>query len=487
MLSGWGAISLVILLNIIVTPIVLNNVGKELYGIWFLIFNIISYFYLADFGITSAITRLYAKYKVIGEKKVQQLISASYLLVVGLDVLLVLLLYFSQNNISEYLEIKEKNLTIFRLLFLVALFEFGTQFILRVNIGILKGMHKIDIAYNLEALTALIRLSSILILLVVDSFSIFSFALSYSLSKIIADSISIFYISSNLNNIEWSYNKYIFKELFDLGSSSLVTSITSTIFSSLPLLLFGKFFGVEKVFIYAVPFAVMILLSRLINVIYHGVTPRASELKTLNDENEIYKISSFGVKFSVLISFFSLSFFIIFGKEVLLLWLGNETLNGNDFVYIYNILILLLTYLSLTVFQKINILIYRSTGIHWIVTLESITSMIMLLTISYILLDMLNMYVFAVSMICVGIFKYLYYQFSGKSKVKTYSLPVPILMMLLVFIGSIYFINLFLLISILFKFLLFILSSMLFILYVYFKLFNEYERHEIKSQLAKLK
>lgn len=316
--SGWGAIGLVIILNIIVTPVVLNNAGKELYGLWFLIFNIISYFYLADFGITNAITRLYAKYKVLDKEKIQQLISTSYILVLSLDILLIWLLYFFQDSIFTYLEIDEKNLRIFSLLFLVAIFELGTQFILRVNIGILKGMHKIDIAYNLEALTAILRLVSIFILLITDSFSIFNFALAYSLSKIIADSISIFFIYKDLKNIKWLINKDVFKELFDLGSSSLVISIAGTLFSSLPILLFGKFFGVENVFIYSIPFAVMIILSRLINVIYHGVTPRASELKSLNSEDEIYKISSFGVKFSVLISFIFLSFLLFLVKKYLI-------------------------------------------------------------------------------------------------------------------------------------------------------------------------
>ena len=309
----------------------------------------------------------------------------------------------------------------------------------------------------------------------------------YSFSKVFSDSISFYFLTRIFKKIKFKIDFYILKDLIDNSSSTLLTSISATIYNSLPLLLFGKIFGVDRVFLYSIPFAVMIIMSRLINVIYAGFTPRAAELKAMDNDDEIHKISNYGVKISVLTGVLSLSFFIIFGLEVFELWLGNKVLTTMDFHLIYNIFILLLTYLTIANFQNANIVIYQAAGLHWYVSFETVTSAILLLFLSYMFIDELNEYAFAVSMICVGIFKYLYYQFSGKSKIRTYSLSVPILMMLFVFIGSIYIINLFLLTSILFKFLLFILSSMLFILYVYLKLFNEYERHEIKIQLAKLK
>ena len=485
--SGYGAILLAIIVNIILVPIVLNNIGKELYGLWFLIFNIISYFYLADFGVTNAITRLYSKYKTIGEEQVYKLLSTAYILVFTLDLLVILLILFFEKNIIDFLEIESHNLEIFGLLFIIAIIELFSQFILRVNIGIIKGDHNYNIAYNLESLTSILRILSLYFLIYTENFTVINFAFLYSFSKVFSDSISFYFLTRIFKKIKFKIDFYILKDLIDNSSSTLLTSISATIYNSLPLLLFGKIFGVDRVFLYSIPFAVMIIMSRLINVIYAGFTPRAAELKAMDNDDEIHKISNYGVKISVLTGVLSLSFFIIFGLEVFELWLGNKVLTTMDFHLIYNIFILLLTYLTIANFQNANIVIYQAAGLHWYVSFETVTSAILLLFLSYMFIDELNEYAFAVSMICVGTFKYLYYQFSGKSKIRTYSLSVPILMMLFVFIGSIYIINLFLLTSILFKFLLFILSSMLFILYVYLKLFNEYERHEIKIQLAKLK
>jgi O-antigen/teichoic acid export membrane protein len=483
MLSGYGAIVLGVIVNIFLLPVVLNNVGKELYGLWFLIFNITSYFYLADFGITNAITRLFAKYKVLGQDKVKNLLSTAYIIIFVLDLFILLLILLFKQNIIQYLGIDNRNLEIFSLLFIIAVIELLSQFILRVNFGIIKGKHHYNIAYNLEALTSILRLLSIFILTITDNFTIVNFALLYSLSKILSDSISFYFLKSEFKSLKFKTDFTILKDLINNASSTLLTSIASTAYNSLPLLLFGKVFGLEKVFLYSIPFAIMIVMSRLINVVYAGFTPRASELKALNDDEEIYKISNYGIKISLILGITSLSFFIIFGFDIFVLWLGDKVLTIADFNMIYNIFILLLTYLTIANFQKVNIVIYQAAGLHWYVTFETITSAILLLLLSYLLFDIFGMYVFAVSMICVSLYKYIYYQFRGRKKIKTYSLSLPILMLSSVFIGIIFIINLLFLKAISFKFLFFLLMISIFILFVYLRLFDKEEQNQIKRQL----
>lgn len=486
MLSGYSAIFLGIIVNILLLPTVLNNVGKELYGLWFLIFNIISYFYLADFGITNAIIRLFAKYKVLGQEKVKNLLSTAYIVIFGLDLLIVLFVFVFENNIIQYLDIDNKNLEIFSLLFIIAVVELLSQFVLRVNIGIIKGKHYYNIAYNLEALTSILRLLSIFMLIATDNFTIINFALLYSLSKILSDSISFYYLKSEFNSLRFKIDFTILKDLINNASSTLMTSIAATAYNSLPLLLFGKFFGIEKVFLYSIPFAIMIVISRLINVIYAGFTPKASELKALKNENEIYKISNYGIKISLILGIASLIFFIIFGLDIFIMWLGDKVITINDFNMIYNIFILLLIYLTIANFQNVNIVIYQAAGLHWYVTFETITSAILLLSLSSLLLDVFGMYTFAVSMIFVSLFKYSYYQLRGREKIKTYSLSFPILILSSIFIGVIFIVNV-LIKTILFKSLFFLLIISAFILYVFLILFSEDEQNQIKNQLVKIK
>jgi len=428
--SGWLAILLVVVTNIVITPVLLNSLGKEIYGIWFLIFNFLAYFYLTDFGITNAITRLYAKYKVDPDYDPAKLVSTAYVLVFIIDVILLFTLLTFKDDIYSFLGIKSQFYRIFTLLFYVGLFELMTQFILRVNIGILKGFHKYDIAYRFEGLAAGLRLVAVVVLLYLDAFDVVLFAALYSGLKVLSDAISFHYLREELKKFKFNFDKRSFTDLFDVGTSSLLTSVAGTLLNSLPILLFGKFFGVEKVFLYTVPFAISIILMRFINAVYHGVTPKAAELKALKEEGEIFSISSLGVKFAALLCFCVLLFFIVFGEELITLWLGTSVVNKHDIEMIHNILLVLLCFVLLETVQKVNIFIYKSVGLHWLVSLEVVCSVVVFYLVSVGFFEYAQELIFALALFSVGCFKYCYYRMVGRQQIKTFSLPFILILLI---------------------------------------------------------
>lgn len=422
--SGWSAIFLMTIVGILLTPTILNQYGKEVYGIWFLIFNFIAYFYLVDFGFTSAITRLFASYNADKNFNTIKLISTAYLTIILIDIFLFVALLTFKDSVFSFLNIKHELYRLFTLLFYVGIFELVTQLVLRVNIGILKGLHRFDVAYRLEGMTAILRLVLVFWLLFIDTFDIVFFALIYSGSKIISDLISFAYIKEQLKGLMLTFDKQSFKDLIDLGSSSFLNSLAGVLLNSLPLLLFGRFFGVEEVFLYSIPFAVSIILTRFINAIYHGLTPKAAELQVFGERQKIFEISSFSVKTATLICFCALSFFIIFGEGVLYIWLGTGVLQSEEIKTMHKILLILLGFIFFETSQKPNIFVYKSVGLHWIVTTETFCSVIIFYISSICLYDSTGKMVFAWALLLVGVFKYCFYKFIGRVKVKTYSLPL---------------------------------------------------------------
>ena len=483
--SGWLSILLIAGVNIIVTPVLLNELGKELYGLWFIVFNLLTYFYIADFGVTSAITRLYAKYKISSPNNIRELISTSYILVICIDALSILFIFLYSDDIFNYLEINDKYYKIYSFLILVAIFELGTQFILRVNIGILKGLHRYDTAYKLESFSAVLRLSLVFLLLTLDSFDVYSFAIVYSGSKIVADSLSIYFVKNTLKEFRLIVDKKVVKELLDIGSSSIISSVASTLMNSLPILLFGKFFGIESIFLYSIPFAIMIILTRLTNSIYHGLTPRSSELKAMNNLTEIHKISSFSIKVAITIGFLFLSFFSIFGDSLMHYWLGNETLLESDFIVMNNIFLILLVYLFMETIVKANVFIYKATGLHWAVTIESVLSVFIMYISSYTLYDLLHEYVFSVALLFVGVFKFIYYKLVARNRIDTYSISVGVLIINTLYIIVLFLINNTLNLALLSQTIFWFLSITLYFVAVYAYLFSSNEAEKIKTNFLK--
>ena len=147
-----------------------------------------------------------------------------------------------------------------------------------MNIGILKGNQRYDKAYNLESVGTISKLIILLSLVFIDFLNIYTFAISYSIIKFISDSLSFYFVRDEIKKIKLVFDKKIFFEIFDLGSSSVFNSLINILINSFPILLFGKLFGIKNVILISIPFSLITLISRLINTIYNGVNPKASEL-----------------------------------------------------------------------------------------------------------------------------------------------------------------------------------------------------------------
>ena len=147
---------------------------------------------------------------------------------------------------------------------------------------------------------------------------------------------------------------------------------------------------------------------------------------------------------------------------------------------------MLLIFLTIANLQNVNIVIYQAAGFHWYVTLETIISAIFLLSLGIFFTDIFEVYAFAIAMIFVGIFKYLFYKFSKKSKFQTFTVSIPFVFFIFLYIIFIYFSNMFI-ISIFFKLILFIVGLLIIETIIYYRLFNNNERLQMFNQIKKVK
>jgi len=486
--SGWISISIVASVNIVLTPILLEELGKSAYGIWLIVFNILSYLYLSDFGITNSITRLYSKYSMSDPSRLEKLVSTSYFFIFCIDAVLILLFVSISDSLFYYLELDDSNYQIYSFIVIVAIFEIAIQLVLRLNIGILKGTHRYDLTYKIEGFSSILRISTILIFLKLELFDIYTFAIIYSGSRIIADSVSIYFIKDIIKKVRPFFDVVSFKEIFNIGSSSIIITIANTIVISLPIVLFGKFFGVESVVLYSIPLSIMIILSRLINTVYQGLIPRSSELKSIGIVDDIFNISSFSTKTSLAIGFVFLGFFIVFGDEIIKFWLGDNALLEGEFRIVYNILVLMLFYVFIETSIKANVFILKSTGRHWLVTTEVFFGVLIMYLCSFVFYEYLHKYVFAASLVLLSVFKFIFYKIAiYRYKVEIYSMPSLVLLLSLLYACLLLVLSTYVYIVGMEKMVLFLFFTLSYCAIVYTKVLTLHERSGVIEQLNLIK
>lgn len=422
--SGWIAVFLAAITGLLATPIIIGKFGTEEYGIWFLILNFVAYFYIADLGITNAITRLFPKYKEDNALRVSDLVFTAYIIVLCVDVVLLFLLFYSADFLFEFLEIRTDLYQLFRLIFYIGVFEFLTQFVLRINFAILKGMHRIDLAYWFEATVSVFRILTVIFLLVFDSITIVQFALIYTLIKFSCDALSFLFVSRQLKESKIRFSTNCLKSLVDIGSSSLLSSSAVLLLNAVPAFVFGKLFSVDRVFLYSIPLAASFIFSRLSNAIYHGITPKAAELEVNGEIDKIYLINSFGSKSALIVGFNASLFVLIFGEDLMQLWLGSSGLVSSDIETIYLMLCFLMLYFFFSTFLKPLVFVYRSVGLHWVTTFENCSCVLIYALAAILLFPRVGEFVFAVAFCFVGVYRYLFYKIAAHSKIRTYTIPL---------------------------------------------------------------
>lgn len=483
--SGWLNILLGAVFTIFITPLALNNLGRDNYGIWLLIFNMVGYLYLADFGITNSISRLYSKYNIMNDEiKMGNLIFLSlfFILIINLFIFSCAIVFYE--NILEFFNITSASNKIFSFIFIVAIIETIIQMFLRVNIGILQGIHKFNITYRVDSFHIILKLVLVLILINVNYFNIITFTLVYSLSRIFANLLTFIYLKEQLKLIKINFDIDLLKEMFGIGFSSIIISASALMYNNLPTVIYGKLFSIDNIIIYAIPISIMLFISKFVNIIFVFAVPRVSELKTLNDYNSIYNISLYGVNISLFINFILIVFCILFGLDIFKIWLGTEQLKDLELTMMYIILVHLVIYIFISNSQKINNIIFKSSGLHWTATVEMVLSVVILYMFVLIFVDDLQEYVFSIGMVFVGFFKYIFYKLYDSKEVKIYSLSIFKMFGYLVAVSCFYFlVNIFNL-SITYKLLLF---SIFLLFYIFFFLsqLNDKDKTLLKNKFTK--
>jgi len=76
-LWSWLAVVANLIIGFVLTPYVIRKLGSEGYGIWTLLFSLISYYGLLDLGMRSAVVYYSAQYRARKElEKINQVISS---------------------------------------------------------------------------------------------------------------------------------------------------------------------------------------------------------------------------------------------------------------------------------------------------------------------------------------------------------------------------------------------------------------------------
>lgn len=314
-------------LSLVFTPYIVNNLGKEEYGILSIVSVVTGYFAFLNLGLGSAgikyVSEYYAKKDFKTVNSIINILTLVYGIVgviglIGISLLTGLLA-------TTVFEIPDNLVEVTKFALYIAAWGFFITFLKSIFEGIPKAIHRFDIQNIIQVIFG--TLSTLLVVLLLY----FGYALKevVILKFFIGIAILITYVIVAKKlfpfyRLEISLDKVLFRKLFSFGGYHIFTSLINLVSGNANKLVIGIMLGPLWLTYYVIP---QNLTSRINGLSYNLseiIFPLASELSSTNQHQRLISIY---LKMSRITLTFKLSIFIpliLFAYRILFFWMGKD-------------------------------------------------------------------------------------------------------------------------------------------------------------------
>lgn len=357
---------LIFLTNIVAliyTPFLIRSLGQSEYGLYSLVNSIIGYLTVLDLGFGNAIVVYTAKYREQKDKEAENKLHGMFLViftVIGaIATLLGLILYFNAGNMFGS-TMTSQELSTAKILLLILTFNLAVTFPFSVYTSIITAYEKFVFQKVLAIARTLLNPIIMLPLLFMGHKSI-SLVIVVTILNILTLFSNYLYCKKKLNvKIKYSgMDKKLLKTIFSYSFFIFLNVIIDKVNWSLDQFILGSVAGTVAVSVYSVASqfnSIYLSFSTAISGVLLPKITRMVEKKVPDEEisNEFIKTG----RIQYFILFLIMTGFIIFGKEFITLWAGKEYIDA------YYIGLILMIPVTIPLTQNVGISILQAKNMH---------------------------------------------------------------------------------------------------------------------------
>jgi O-antigen/teichoic acid export membrane protein len=388
--SGWVERIISIGSVLVITPILISHLGKEQYGIWIAIGQGAGLLILLDFGVSSSISRFVSRNLALrnNDENDRVISTAMIILVIGCFFILLITVGLSP-IVPSLFKINENYNEIAILVFILTGLNVALIFPFRVGRGLLQGINRYDI---ISLYTLVINILRVIIIVVIFESGMGDLLVLAIITVLLGLCLeSAFFISGRKKYSDLKIKLSVvtsrnFAELFSLGGSALVQTISSTLNRRFQILAVSIVLGVSVTPLYSIPLSLFLYIGPFINRLGATFTPIASSMDAKGEEDRLKSLNILGVRYGLVISIPLCIFLFFFGEDILKLWLGSTGLVAADFEIMEECFCIISFPFAFGAPQIASRSLLSATGKHWLVSWGFFSSSVAGLAVSIILM-----------------------------------------------------------------------------------------------------
>ncbi|MGX8851837.1 oligosaccharide flippase family protein [Amedibacillus sp. YH-ame10] len=436
-LLSYSSIIISTFISILYTPVMLNILGKSEYGLYQLVYSIVSYLGLLSFGFDSAYFKYFSKYKALNDTENIKKTNSIFLIifsVIGIISLVagIFLVLNADSILASNASANEIRTAKILILFMVINIAFNfPAIVFSSNIA---ANEKFIFLKLLDVIKALLNpmISFPLLLLGYQSIGL---VLATTLINFIGIFANIYYAfkKTKIKFVFKNLNFTIMKDIFNFTFFIFLAMITDQINWNIDKLMLGKLLGTISVAIYSIGAQLNTYFLNIFNIITNIYAPRINLIST--KENAKISLEEIFIKVSriqTVLMLFVLGGFICVGKYFIInIWAGVDYENS------YLVAVILMTASSIQGVQSIGIVIQRVLNKHKFSAFFMLGIALLHLIISFVLIN--NFYeigaaitTFVTMFLGFGVFMTFYYEKVMKINIlKIYKNLLPLIFIFL--------------------------------------------------------
>lgn len=378
---SYISIVVTMLVTLVYTPLLIRMLGQSEYGLYALIVSFAGYLSILDMGLGNAIVRYIARNRALGnldeESKLTGLFIKLFLIVGFVTILIGFTLAYNVDAIFGK-GLTDSELDTAKIMIVILTFNFALSFPLSVFGAIIQAYEKF-VFIKIAAMLKLILQPILILIVLMFNYGIVSMVLISSIINIVFLIINFVYCKKYLNTkISFaSIDKMLIKEILVYSSFVFLTVIVDKIYWQTDQVLLGIFKDTETVAVYALSIQFIAIFLTLSTAFSSLFLPKISMMVAKKIDSET--LSNLFIKIGriqYLILGYVLSGFIIFGRQFIELWVGN------DYKEAYIITLILLVPFMIDLIQNVGIIILQARNLFLFRTIVLIISSILNILIS---------------------------------------------------------------------------------------------------------
>lgn len=341
------------------TPLLISKLGQSEYGLYSLISSIIGYLTVLDLGFGNAIIVYTAKYraqnKIEEEKKLHGMFRLVFRIIGLIAVAIGIALFLNVNNLfGKTMTPIELQKT--KIMMLILSFNLLMTFQFNIYSSIISAYEKFTFQKIMSIINTLMKPLLMIPLLLLGLKSI-TMTIVLTIVNIFVLISNYVYCKKKLNiTIKFSgFDKKLFKTIFGYSFFIFLGVIVDKINWSVDQFVLGSVAGTTAVSIYSIASQLNTLFKNLSTAISGVMLPKMSKMiaKNANNNeitNEFIKVG----RIQYIIVFLMASGLVLFGKEFIISWVGNE------FETAYYVALLLILPLCIPLIQNLGLSIMQA-------------------------------------------------------------------------------------------------------------------------------